>query len=290
MAKVLMRRVQNFRRFDSGRPPEIVGIEFDSFGFFAPSSRSPRRSYTRAISSLLAWISLFITSTPRSSSFGSLGRRIDLFSVENLITGAGLAHTSHHHPTYCLTLRGFRRVKSTGLLDTCGLRYHVFIHHIQTGALCAISLRMPNRLHRYYGAGYLALYHDQLLSATRALLGSRKNRDLFLKVLEQVRRRYRFVVCRLRGHARARASALRRTGASQSIGRDASSETGLCAAVAARSFRSPRSRARSSAKANCGTRLSSPATSGSAASTTLVVFSEKKRVAPRSCVICTAIR
>ena len=52
---------------------------------------------------------------------------------------------------------------------------------------------MPNRLHRYYGAGYLhfitsSCYHR------RALLGSRWNRDLFLQVLEQVRKRYRFVV------------------------------------------------------------------------------------------------
>ena len=52
---------------------------------------------------------------------------------------------------------------------------------------------MPTRLHRYSGAGYLhfittSCYHR------RALLGIRQNRDLFLQVLEQVRRRYRFVV------------------------------------------------------------------------------------------------
>jgi REP element-mobilizing transposase RayT len=52
---------------------------------------------------------------------------------------------------------------------------------------------MRNRLHRYYGAGYLHFITTSCYQR-RALLGSRKNRDLFLKVLEQVRRRYRFVV------------------------------------------------------------------------------------------------
>jgi hypothetical protein len=52
---------------------------------------------------------------------------------------------------------------------------------------------MPNRLHRYYGGGYLHFITTSCYQR-RALLGSRKNRDLFLKVLEQVRRRYRFVV------------------------------------------------------------------------------------------------
>jgi putative transposase len=49
---------------------------------------------------------------------------------------------------------------------------------------------MANRLHRYYGAGYLHFITTSCYQR-RALLGSRKNRDLFLKVLEQVRRRYR---------------------------------------------------------------------------------------------------
>ena len=52
---------------------------------------------------------------------------------------------------------------------------------------------MPNRLHRYYGAGYLHFITTSCYQR-RALLGSRKNRDLFLNVLEQVRRRYRFVI------------------------------------------------------------------------------------------------
>src|SRR5208282_6824513 len=52
---------------------------------------------------------------------------------------------------------------------------------------------MPSRLRRYYGAGYshfitTSCYHR------RALLGTPQNRDLFLAVLEQVRRRYHFVV------------------------------------------------------------------------------------------------
>ena len=56
-----------------------------------------------------------------------------------------------------------------------------------------LSVQMPNRLHRYYGAGYLHFITTSCYQR-RALLASRKNRDLFLTVLEQVRRRYRFVV------------------------------------------------------------------------------------------------
>ena len=52
---------------------------------------------------------------------------------------------------------------------------------------------MPARLHRYYGAGYLhfitfSCYHR------RQLLKTPQRRDLFLKLLEQVRLSYRFVV------------------------------------------------------------------------------------------------
>jgi len=52
---------------------------------------------------------------------------------------------------------------------------------------------MPNRLHRYHGAGYS---HFITTSCYRRLplLGSPRNRDLFLRVLELVRRRYRFAV------------------------------------------------------------------------------------------------
>jgi putative transposase len=51
----------------------------------------------------------------------------------------------------------------------------------------------PNRLHRYYGAGYLHFVTTSCYQR-RALLGSPQNRDLFLEVMEQVRRRYHFVV------------------------------------------------------------------------------------------------
>ena len=52
---------------------------------------------------------------------------------------------------------------------------------------------MPNRLHRYYGAGYS---HFITTSCYRRLplLGNPRSRDLFLRVLESVRRRYDFVV------------------------------------------------------------------------------------------------
>ncbi|MFZ0761159.1 MAG: transposase [Candidatus Sulfotelmatobacter sp.] len=51
---------------------------------------------------------------------------------------------------------------------------------------------MPNRLHRYYGAGYLHFITTSCYQRC-ALLGSAQNRDLFLEVMERVRRRYRFV-------------------------------------------------------------------------------------------------
>ena len=52
---------------------------------------------------------------------------------------------------------------------------------------------MPTNLHRYYGAGYLH-YITTSCYQRRPLLGTAQNRDLFLEVMEQVRRRYRFVV------------------------------------------------------------------------------------------------
>ena len=52
---------------------------------------------------------------------------------------------------------------------------------------------MSNRLHRHYGAGYLHFITTSCYQR-RALLGDPQNRDLFLEVLEQVRRRYHFVV------------------------------------------------------------------------------------------------
>jgi putative transposase len=52
---------------------------------------------------------------------------------------------------------------------------------------------VANRLHRYYGAGYSHFVTTSCYQRL-PLLGSPRNRDLFLGVLEQVRRRYRFVV------------------------------------------------------------------------------------------------
>ena len=51
---------------------------------------------------------------------------------------------------------------------------------------------MPKRLHRYYGSGYFhfittSCYHR------RPLLGTARRRDLFLKILEEVRVRYGFM-------------------------------------------------------------------------------------------------
>jgi putative transposase len=52
---------------------------------------------------------------------------------------------------------------------------------------------MPTNLHRYFGAGYLHFITTSCYQR-RALLGTPQNRDLFLEVMERVRRRYRFVV------------------------------------------------------------------------------------------------
>ena len=54
-------------------------------------------------------------------------------------------------------------------------------------------VRVPTGLKRYYGNGHL---HFITASCYRRepLLGSSPRRDMFLRVLEQVRRRYRFVV------------------------------------------------------------------------------------------------
>ena len=52
---------------------------------------------------------------------------------------------------------------------------------------------MPNRLHRYYGAGYSHFITTSCYQCL-PLLASPGKRDLLLRVLEQVRRRCRFVV------------------------------------------------------------------------------------------------
>jgi len=52
---------------------------------------------------------------------------------------------------------------------------------------------MPTNLHRCYGAGYLHFITTSCYQR-RALLGTPQNRDLFLEVMERVRRRHGFVV------------------------------------------------------------------------------------------------
>jgi putative transposase len=51
---------------------------------------------------------------------------------------------------------------------------------------------MPTNLHRYNGAGYLHFITTSCYQR-RALLDTPQNRDLFLEVLERVRRRHGFV-------------------------------------------------------------------------------------------------
>jgi putative transposase len=52
---------------------------------------------------------------------------------------------------------------------------------------------MPRRLYRCYGLGYMHFITTSCYQR-RPLLGNALSRDLFLEVLEQVRRRYHFVV------------------------------------------------------------------------------------------------
>jgi putative transposase len=52
---------------------------------------------------------------------------------------------------------------------------------------------MPTNLHRYYGAGYSHFITTSCYQR-RPLLGTRRSRDLFLEVMEQIRQRHQFVV------------------------------------------------------------------------------------------------
>src|SRR5437899_5451860 len=52
---------------------------------------------------------------------------------------------------------------------------------------------MPRRLHRYYGSGYLHFITSSCYQR-RPLLNTQRRRTWFLEILEQVRRRYTFVV------------------------------------------------------------------------------------------------
>jgi putative transposase len=69
---------------------------------------------------------------------------------------------------------------------------HVHSSHTHSLRLC-YECSVPNRLQRYYGAGYLHFITTSCYQR-RPLLHSRRSRDLFLQVLEQARRRYHFVV------------------------------------------------------------------------------------------------
>jgi len=73
-----------------------------------------------------------------------------------------------------------------------GPRFHVHSSQPTIPGLCYTAC-IPNRLQRYYGAGYSHFITTSCYQRL-PLLGSPRNRDLFLGVLEQVRRRYRFVV------------------------------------------------------------------------------------------------
>jgi|SRR5438552_6388227 len=81
----------------------------------------------------------------------------------------------------CPTLRGVRRVGST-------------VHPSQPSfQLVSYTSPVPNRLDRYYGAGYLHFITSSCYQR-RPLLASADRRNLFLEILERVRRRYAFVV------------------------------------------------------------------------------------------------
>ena len=55
------------------------------------------------------------------------------------------------------------------------------------------TVSVPTNLHRYYGAGY-SHFITTSCCQRRPLLGTPRSRDLFLEVMEQVRKRHRFVV------------------------------------------------------------------------------------------------
>jgi putative transposase len=83
------------------------------------------------------------------------------------------------------------------LLRDLGLCFHsalrMFVDHRQQREPILFSAFMPKDLHRYYGAGDL---HFLTFSCYQRypFLASARDRDLFLHVLEAMRRRYRFVV------------------------------------------------------------------------------------------------
>jgi putative transposase len=129
------------------------------------------------------------TFAPRDGpSSWRVAQAFDLAGISDKVWG--LVHTLqfsylHHLEIGCPTRRGFRRV---GTMDP------PLVHASQTRivTLCYL-LPVPNKLHRYYGAGYLHFITTSCYQRS-PLLGTAQNRDLFLEVLERVRRRYGFVV------------------------------------------------------------------------------------------------
>jgi len=85
---------------------------------------------------------------------------------------------------------------------------------------------MPKGLKRYYGTGELHFITCSCYQRKRWLeAGPRRN--LFLKILEEVRREHRFVAMGLRGHAGALSSADERAGGGESFDRDAECEAAI---------------------------------------------------------------
>src|SRR5579863_8153823 len=154
-----------------------------------------------------------------------------------VVTRAGppvCPHCRCHHRKGCPT-----RLPLTGG-SRCSLHY---VHSSQTNPrVPRYNPAMPTNLHRHYGAGYLHFLTTSCYQR-RPLLGTARNRDLFLEVMEQVRapslRRRR-----LCSHARARPPSFQRAGARQPIARHGRAETELRAPPAVPASRPNQSAAR----------------------------------------------
>jgi hypothetical protein len=144
-----------------------------------------------------------------------------------------------------------------------------------------LILSLPTRLKRYYRTRHLhfitcSCYHRQ------PWLASAGGRDLFLRVLEQVRRRYPFVVVgyvAMPEHIHLLISEPKK---SRPIEGDASVKARLCADECCESYAS----AGCQHNRNCSTREASM--SGSIAS--MISMCGRRRSASRSCATCMAIR
>jgi putative transposase len=85
----------------------------------------------------------------------------------------------------CPSLASFAKLGTTD-------RLHVRWSHTSLSLARYTSL-VPNKLHRYYGAGYLHFISTSCYQRM-PLLDRPQHRDMLLEILERVRRRYRFVV------------------------------------------------------------------------------------------------